>query len=237
MSTHEEISSNASVTPETGKKPVIATAYLQRWDGENAVEIGRVDFDARPVLTRMSLDEQVEFRTNSERNDELFHSAVEHGLIPPHDGPFHLDVADAIDAALEEDPTTFDEPYDHSRTARHPETVLQTPLSPYEIGMWVDEDGFVSGLSSIDFSELIENDVEGVNDLIGRDLVGSEILMEPTATPVRVEADGTLVVRLAGDASMIIDGFTGDELEAYEAGLALNPSGGQGGPSGPDDQS
>lgn len=231
MSTSEEAPAVQPAPPAAAKKPVIATAYLQRWEGDNAVDVGRVSFDARPVLGVLTTEDTVEFRTSPERGDDLFHKAVKHGLVPPHDGPFYLDVADAIDEALALDPTTFDEPHDDSRTARHPETVLKSPLSPYEIGMWVDADGFITGLSAIDLGQLIDNDVEEVNDLLGELLVGAGILMQPTATPVRVDADGTLVARVTGDASMIIDGFFGDELDAYEAGLALNPSGGPAAPS------
>ncbi|HEX9227465.1 MAG TPA: hypothetical protein VF885_12555, partial [Arthrobacter sp.] len=96
--------------------------------------------------------------------------------------------------------------------------VLETPLTPYEIGARVENDGTISGLSVMTLSDLIGHDAESLNDQIGRDLVGAELLMEPTVTPVSVRPDGSLTVRLEGNASELIDHFNDDQLDQYEAG-------------------
>jgi hypothetical protein len=72
----------------------------------------------------------------------------------------------------------------------------------------------------MDMSDLIDNDIEGINDKIGNELVGSELLMEPNATPVSVLDGGTLLMKYEGNASAIIEGFDDEELADYEAGRA-----------------
>jgi hypothetical protein len=84
----------------------------------------------------------------------------------------------------------------------------------------VENDGTISGLSVMTLSDLIDHDAKSLKDQIGKDLVGAELLIKPTVTPVSVRPDGSLIVRLEGDASELIDHFSDDHLDQYEAGRA-----------------
>jgi hypothetical protein len=103
---------------------------------------------------------------------------------------------------------------------RDAETILDTPLTPYELGARAGSDGWVEGLATFDMDDLIGNDLGGHGDQIGEKLVGSELLMEVRARPVSVTPEGSIICRLSGNASAIIESFDEDELAEYEAGRA-----------------
>lgn len=217
-STHAE--PDVALRPTSdGPARIYATVQLQEWVNDGAQIVGQVDFDASHILAAMTPEQRADIEDCDYSADDVFHAAVAQGLVPDHDGPFSVYVRDAIDQAQAKDPGIF-EKLALIPVNRPADAVLDTPLTPYELGSRADENGLVSGLASMSMDELIENDLESHLDDVGEKLVGSCLLMEPTATPVSVSPDGTLVVRLSGDASAIIEGFSDEEMAQYEAGRA-----------------
>ncbi|GAA4034595.1 hypothetical protein GCM10023063_18400 [Arthrobacter methylotrophus] len=196
---------------------IMASVTLQQWQNDYAIDIETVEFDAGRILAEMATEKRRALRDNSDDADQLFDSAVRLGLVKDHDGPFSVHVQEAMAEAEETDADVYARIL--GAPANRPAgAVLDTPLSAYEIGARVDEDGRVSGLATMDMSDLIDNNIEGINDKIGNDLVGSELLMEPNATPVEVLDGGTILMRFEGNASAIIEGFDDEERAEYEAG-------------------
>lgn len=198
---------------------ITATVNLQKWVNDSAEHVEQISFDASHILAGMTPEQRAAIEDDDYTADDLYHAAVDRGLAPGHDGPFAVHVRDAIDQAEANDPKIFEE-LALLPVNRPEEAILDTPLTAYELGARADDDGIVSGLASMSMSDLIENDLESHLDDIGEKLAGSSLLMEPTATPVSVAADGSMVVRLQGDASAIIEGLDEDELALYEAGRA-----------------
>ena len=221
---HQSEAANVSLKGGPAHTPkIMATVNLQRWVDDGTEPVGQIDFDAGRILAAIPAEKRNAIRDGDGSSDDVFHEAVRAGLIEAYDGPFEVYGRDSRDEALEEDPDVF-EKLAALPDNRPPGAVLEAPLSAYEIGARADGNGVVSGLSVMSMSELIDNDIEGINDRIGNDLVGSELLMEPTATPVSVRADGALIVRLEGDATEIINGFDGDARAEFEAGRAARPT-------------
>lgn len=69
--------------------PLSVHVRLERWDDDNAVEIGSVDFDGRDVFDSQPLDEIGDDRSDM---DWVFYAATAAGLIDNHDGPFTVEV-------------------------------------------------------------------------------------------------------------------------------------------------
>lgn len=206
--------------PSQAAPPTInATVTLQRWVDDGTETLDQVSFDASRILGAMTSEQRAALSDYSSEADEIFHAAVRRGQLPDHDGPFEVRVRQAIDEAEQNDPEVFDK-----LTAlpdnRPTGAVLHEPLTPYEIGARADEDGRVEGLATFDMDDLLDSDLDGHGDQIGEKLVGSELLMDVSALPVSVTPEGSIVCRLTGDASAIIDGFDEDELADYEAGRA-----------------
>lgn len=215
MSTEHTIQTGDLTAPK-----IMASVTLQQWGGrksDHAIEIETVEFDAAPVLATLSPEDRG-LLEDSEA-DDIYYSAVRLGLVAEHIGPFDVHVREALDRALEETPDFF-EKFAAFPVLRAPEAILETPLSPYEIGARADDDGIVSGLAIMDMSELIENDIEQHNDAIGDYLIGSSLLMQCTATPVAVR-NGRIVMEIRGDASAHIDDFSEEELTQFNAGRAI----------------
>lgn len=218
MSTESDSQTGALTAPR-----IMASVTLQQWGGRknnNAIEIETVEFDAAPVLATLSQEDRSLLEDNEA--DDIFYSAVHLGLVAEHVGPFDVHVREALDLALEENPDFF-EKFAAFLVLRAPGAILESPLSAYEIGVRADDNGRLSGLAVMDMSELIENDIEQHNDAIGDYLIGSCQLMESTATPVAVR-DGQIVMEIRGDASALIDGFSEEECDQYEAGRAVRAS-------------
>lgn len=206
-------------------KPIMASVTLQQWseeDPDQAEEVGFVEFDAAPVLAGIvpGLSPYQLSDLDPSICDQVYEEAVARGLVPNHDGPFELSVQEALDEALESDPTRFDTPYPHELVARHKDTVLMAPLSAYELGARVDEDNFVEALAIVDQDDMIGVDTETYYDTISEKITGSQLLMDPQATAVSVTPEGRVVYRISGDASAVIDSMTDDETELFEAGRA-----------------
>lgn len=215
--THSE--PEVSLTAQAGPRRILATVQLQKWVDDGAEPVGQVTFDAGRILAAMTPEKRAAIEDGDYTADEIFHEGIATGLVAEHDGPFEVYVRDAIDEAEAKDPEVFGKiaALPNNRPA---DAILHEPLTPYEIGARASEDGWVEGLATFEMAELIDNDLEAHGDQIGEKLVGSELLMDVTAHPVSVSPDGSIVCRLSGDASAIIDGFGEDELAAYEAGRA-----------------
>lgn len=208
-----------ALTPAAPAPAVIASVDLQQWQNDYAVTVETVTFDSGPILARMSPEERGAIEDNSENTDELYREAVRRGLVKEHKGPFSLWVQSAIENAEEQDAGIWDKLAGQPHV-RAPEAVLDTPLTPYELGVRAGSDGWVEGLATFDMEDLIGNDLESHGDQIGEKLVGSELLMDVSAKPVSVDPDGSIICRLSGDASEIIDGFDDDERAEYDKGRA-----------------
>lgn len=198
---------------------ITASVDLQQWVNDYAVTQETVTFDAGPILARMSPEERVAIEDYDETADQLYFEGVRRGLVKDHNGPFGLSVRSAMDEAEEQDSGVWVK-IAAVPQARKAGAVLETPLTPFEIGARAGSDGWVEGLATLEMSDLIDRDLEGHGDLIGEKLVGSDLLMDFRARPVSVTPEGSIVCQLSGDASAIIDGFNEDELAQYEAGWA-----------------
>lgn len=83
-------------------------------------------------------------------------------------------------------------------------TPLDKPLTKED----VDADGWVRGVIRMELSEFINNDLEGVLDLLSERLTGSGLLSDIAYEVVGHDGD-TLFVRVSGDAGLI--GWVADE--------------------------
>lgn len=210
----------ALAAPSPKAPPAItATVILQRWVGDGCENLSQVDFDAGRILAAMTPEQRAELDDFSSDADEIFHTAVRRGQLPDHDGPFEVRVREAIEAAEQADPDVF------TKLAALPDNrpaaaVLHDPLTAYEIGARADENGWVEGLATFEMTDLIDSDLDGHGDQIGQKLVGSELLMDVSATPVSVTPEGSIICKLTGDASAIIDDFDDEQMAEYAAGRA-----------------
>jgi hypothetical protein len=202
--------------PATAAPKIIASVTFQQWQNDYAIDVETIDFDAAPVLAAMSPQERDTLEDGEA--DDIYYSAVRLGLVKDHNGPFNVNIREALDYAVEEDPDIF-EKLASAPVLRPESAILDTPLSAYEIGARANDDGIVRGLAVMGISELIENDVEQHNDAISDALTGSTMLTQPPATPVAVE-NGRIVMALEGDASALIADFDENELAQYKAGRA-----------------
>jgi hypothetical protein len=204
---------------QAARKPIIATATYQEWNQHDVAEdLKTVEFDATRIVAGLSEDERTRLiHDDFDVEDSIFREAEARGLIPAHDGPFSLSIYGLADM-LDEDPEYFSRPFPEGREVRHEDTILETPLSPYEQGFRGDEDGSVSGLVVVAMSDLHDRDFEGHLDNVSTLLTGSELLMEIDSSAKAVTAEGDVVMMITG--TVALEGFSSDELEEYEAGLA-----------------
>jgi hypothetical protein len=208
---------------QAARKPIIATAIYQRWNAQDiAEEQRRVDFDATRILAGLTSGQRHDliysFLSGVEIADSIFREAETRGLIPAHDGPFELEVGEALRAALESDPEYFSRPFPEGREFRHEDAILETPLTAFEIGFRSDENGGVVGLITITLSDMIDGSNEDFLDLLGDRLIGSSLLMEIEYHAVSVGAEHDLVMRVGGKVPA--DVLWDREVADYEAGLA-----------------
>lgn len=117
----------------------------------------------------------------------------------PSDGPGGIlwlklepDVRDAVSEAF------YKKPYQ----------VLEKPLTKTEL-MKVEIDGYVSGVVTVDLSEFIDNDIEGVLDILSERLTDSPLLSDINYEVVGHDGD-TLHVKVTGDIVEIISEMNGD---------------------------
>lgn len=86
--------------------------------------------------------------------------------------------------------------------------VLQ-PLTKKEIKEQADESGFVEGVVPVELSALIDNNFEEFLDLISEKLVGSPTLMEVqyevSHSPLTNEDEHTVMIKVSGNASVILE--------------------------------
>lgn len=86
--------------------------------------------------------------------------------------------------------------------------VLKRPLSKREITRQSNENehGYVKGCVYAGMSEFVNNDLEGVLDMLSEKLVGSALLMDINYTVKQALSDNMLVVEVTGDPSMVNGG-------------------------------
>jgi hypothetical protein len=207
-------------TAAPARQPIAATAIYEQWNPrDEAIEMNRVDFDATRILAGLG-EEQREKLLNGDFDiaDDIFREAESRGLIPPHNGPFTLDVANALAEALEADPEYFSRPFPEGREFRHEDAILETPLTAFEIGFRSDENGDVAGLVTIGLSDMIDGSNEDFLDLLGDRLIGSSLLMEIEYHAVSITEKHDLVMRVSGKVPA--DVLWDREVADHEAGLA-----------------
>lgn len=68
-----------------------------------------------------------------------------------------------------------------------------------------DKDNYVEGYVMVHISDLIDNNLEGFLDIISEKLVGSDLLMDINYEIVGYRESNTLILKVSGDVSNIID--------------------------------
>lgn len=89
-------------------------------------------------------------------------------------------------------------------------TYLTDPLTIDQIKASLDEDGYVTGDVLVDISDAIDGDLESWLDLCSERLTGSICGMDINYDTIGAIDDGTLIVRVTLDPSMILDDFDGE---------------------------
>lgn len=83
-------------------------------------------------------------------------------------------------------------------------TLLAKPLTLREIMSHKTEDDYIEGVIAVDIEDLINNDLEGVLDMLSEQLTNSYLLMSMGYEVVGHEGN-TLHMKVWGDVSMIIE--------------------------------
>lgn len=93
--------------------PATVIVRLERWDErDNAIEVGRVEFDARAIFDALSLSEIKRAHGNQDY-DWIFQDAQTYGLTDEHDGPFTVDIPeDFEDYLVHRDENGMTDPYE-----------------------------------------------------------------------------------------------------------------------------
>ena len=76
-----------------------------------------------------------------------------------------------------------------------------------------DGDNFVEGYVTVHISTLLDNDFESFLDIISEELVGNDLLMDINYDVVALAEDNTLVLKVSGDVSNIIDESDDDDTD------------------------
>ena len=210
--------------PSAKPKPIMARVALQKWsdfDEDVAETVGTIEFDAAPILAGIvpHLDPADVEDLDPDSCDRIYDEAVSRGLAPSHSGPFEVDVQSALDEALAENPDYFAVPYPHHLVTRHTDAVLQSPLSPYELGSRVNGNDRVEGRYAVGMDQLVGVSLEEHHDYLGKTLAGSSLAMDTNAEPVAVD-DGEVIFRISGNISQIIETMDDDDLAAFEEARA-----------------
>ncbi|MCC3299750.1 hypothetical protein [Arthrobacter caoxuetaonis] len=208
-------------------EPIMATVDLQEWNDDEAEDAGTVEFDAAPILAGIVPNLTTEELANLDYStrDDIFNEAMARGFVPIHDGPFELHVQESLDAALSKNPAYFDTPYPHEKTVRHPDVVIQSPLSAYEMGFRADSDGYVETLAVLDIDEMSEQDPSDHWGTVSRTVTGGELLMDMNRIPHSVSTHKDsgapqAVFRITGDVSAAVECMSDEEQDLFEAGMA-----------------
>lgn len=208
-------------------KPVMAQVTLQRWridDPDYAEKVGTVEFDAAPILAGIvpTLDQdELEDELSYDTRDLIFEEAVARGIVPRHDGPFEVHVEESLRKALAEDPDRFSAPYPHELVARHYGAVLESPLSPYEMGRRMDDEGRVEAHAVLDIEQLSEQSGDWMWSSISEKLTGHGLVEEPEYFPVEVR-DGQVVFRISGNITEFVEQMSDEDRALFDAGLAAD---------------
>lgn len=82
---------------------------------------------------------------------------------------------------------------------------LAEPLTQEQMKAMKDEDGYITGIVSVDLSDIIDNNFEGFLDMTSEKLTGTKLLMDISYKAVGVDKGGlTLFVEVTGDPSEIL---------------------------------
>lgn len=85
------------------------------------------------------------------------------------------------------------------------EDVLEKPLSIMEMLDCCDADLYVEGDVMIDLSELIDNNLEGILDIMAERLTGSPLLMDVNYSLVDILGENSAIMRVRGDITNILE--------------------------------
>jgi hypothetical protein len=86
-----------------------------------------------------------------------------------------------------------------------PNEVIYSPLTTQQIVERLDDQGFITGLVVIDLSSVIDGDLESFLDDLSERLVGSSLGMEIDYTPHSILTDGSIVMSVTLNPSMVLD--------------------------------
>lgn len=85
---------------------------------------------------------------------------------------------------------------------------LDEPLTHDEVLKLADKNGYVTGVVRVEFSEVIENDVEGFLDILSERLLETDLLSELSYQVVGVEDRSALIVEVYGH----VEDLEGEEV-------------------------
>lgn len=81
--------------------PLAVQVRLERWEGDYAREVGRVEMDARALFDARSLEDLRDIDADSNDQDWVFWEGSNAGLVPEHDGPFTVELPDDFQEYIE----------------------------------------------------------------------------------------------------------------------------------------
>lgn len=75
---------------------------------------------------------------------------------------------------------------------------LSEPLTHDEVLKLADKNGYITGVVRVEFSEVIENDIDGFLDILSERLLETDLLSELSCQIVGVENGNMLLVEVYG---------------------------------------
>lgn len=81
---------------------------------------------------------------------------------------------------------------------------LTAPLTPEEIPALLDAEGSITVIVEVGLDELVDNDLEGVLDIISDKVLGSCLLMDFSYEVVGAASPQSLFMKVAGDPSQAL---------------------------------
>lgn len=83
-------------------------------------------------------------------------------------------------------------------TAKHGTVYLCQPLPKDEIVRQLEGEGIIKGNVAVNLDDIIELDIEGFNDIVAEELIGSHVLQEISFKPVDVDDYYAIIFEVSG---------------------------------------
>lgn len=84
---------------------------------------------------------------------------------------------------------------------------LTAPLTPEEIPALLDGEGSITVIVEVGLDELIDNDLEGILDIISDKVLGTSILMDFSYEVSGVAGSQGIYMKVTGDPSQALEGY------------------------------